>query len=607
MATKAYSYIRFSTDEQAKGHSLERQIDLSKNYASENNLELDTSLNMKDLGVSAYKGENATSGALASFINAIESGKVAKGSYLLVESLDRLSREKVITALNKFLNILQAGITIVTLCDEKKYEQKTVNEIDLIISLTIMSRAHEESKIKGQRIIAAWNAKRKNITKQKLTKWSPKWLYLSDDRTEFHIHQDRADIVKEIFEWSSSGLGITLIIQKLEKRGIEPWGSVKPSEPIRRHSKRWHSSYIQRILSNRTVLGEYKLRNNDVSNGHEIIHNYFPTIISDELFYAVQAALKERSVRVTGRGAGRKGKTVSNLFSGLAYCGYSTDNNVGNHRCDGNNERMSYSNKGNHLTYLQCAKIKSGNSGCKTCRKMWRYDSFETSFLTHINDIDISTLVGSKSELQNKIDTINNTINVTLGNLNEINIELEKITNALNDYEKIPELIIQRGIKLESEQKDLNERLLTLQIEQRKALSGQNKNLEVKEQLQQLISLMKTKHGDALFNLRLQLSELLKKTIDKILVYSNSRVTNLELIRLKLGDEAAEILEKNEKQQPKSTLAIFDVYYKSGKRRTVVTDRENPTKMFSILDFDNEKLVEAITSFNSKSIKKKYH
>ena len=51
---KAYSYIRFSSTKQISGDSLDRQIRLSEEYAAKNGLELDTSLNLRDLGISAY-------------------------------------------------------------------------------------------------------------------------------------------------------------------------------------------------------------------------------------------------------------------------------------------------------------------------------------------------------------------------------------------------------------------------------------------------------------------------------------------------------------------------------------------------------------------------
>ncbi len=102
----AYSYIRFSTAEQAKGDSLRRQIELRENYLAGKNLQLDETLTMRDPGVSAFKGVNADEGALGSFLQAIDEGRVPHGSFLLVESLDRLSRASVDVALQLFLRII---------------------------------------------------------------------------------------------------------------------------------------------------------------------------------------------------------------------------------------------------------------------------------------------------------------------------------------------------------------------------------------------------------------------------------------------------------------------------------------------------------------------
>lgn len=53
---RAYSYIRFSTEEQAKGDSLRRQLDLRHEYLKGKDLILDETLTMHDLGVSGFKG-----------------------------------------------------------------------------------------------------------------------------------------------------------------------------------------------------------------------------------------------------------------------------------------------------------------------------------------------------------------------------------------------------------------------------------------------------------------------------------------------------------------------------------------------------------------------
>lgn len=448
---KAYSYIRFSTSEQAKGHSLQRQTASSEEYAKKNNLYLDNSLNMNDLGISAYTGDNVLSGALGSFFQAIDEGKIDEGSYLLVESLDRLSRQSVHLALSQFLNIINKKIIIVTLVDQKKYCHENLDVTDLIISLTIMSRAHEESKTKALRVQAAWDNKHENIHTKKLTAWAPKWVYLSDDRTEFLLHKDRVEIIKAIFQWAIDGFGTNLIVQELEKRGIEPWESINANEPIRRIPKRWYTSYIQRILADRSVLGEFKSKRKLRNDKNVIIDNYFPQIISEKTFYQVQHIRESRNVRKKGTGAGRKGKYLSNLFSGMLYCGYSIDNNKGNHRCDGTNEKFVFTNKGNHLQYLQCSKIKSGSSGCTACRKMWRYDAFEKSFLTHINDIDVSVLLGNSNELELSIINLNNEEKSIYGEISNIDIMINKFTDAILESKNSPKSIIERINNLESE------------------------------------------------------------------------------------------------------------------------------------------------------------
>lgn len=118
---RAYSYVRFSTPEQAKGRSYDRQIELASAYAEEHGLEL-ADLTFKDLGVSAFRGKNAQTGALRAFLKALEDGDIPSGSYLLVESLDRITRNSIIEAQALFMLIIRAGIILVTLLDKRRSE-----------------------------------------------------------------------------------------------------------------------------------------------------------------------------------------------------------------------------------------------------------------------------------------------------------------------------------------------------------------------------------------------------------------------------------------------------------------------------------------------------
>src|SRR5262249_39968820 len=114
----AYSYIRFSHPDQAKGDSLRRQTEKRDAWLKKTGAVLDTSLSLQDKGVSAFAGEHRTNPdrhALAAFLELVKQWRIAKGSYLIVESLDRLSREHIRPALTLLLNLIDAGIRVVQL------------------------------------------------------------------------------------------------------------------------------------------------------------------------------------------------------------------------------------------------------------------------------------------------------------------------------------------------------------------------------------------------------------------------------------------------------------------------------------------------------------
>ena len=177
-AQKAYSYIRFSTPEQAEGDSYRRQTELSARYAEEHNLIVDESLSLYDKGLSGFTGENRSKGALSVFLKAVETGIVSRGSFLLVESLDRLSRDTLSEQMGLFIGLINAGLTVVTLADGQSYSKKTIDSdlSKLMLSLVVMMRAHEESLMKSRRLKAAWEGKRRRASEEKLSLCCPAWL-----------------------------------------------------------------------------------------------------------------------------------------------------------------------------------------------------------------------------------------------------------------------------------------------------------------------------------------------------------------------------------------------------------------------------------------------
>jgi DNA invertase Pin-like site-specific DNA recombinase len=168
--TRAYSYVRFSTPSQAAGASLQRQSEKAAKYALEHGLTLDTELSMTDLGVSAYRGKNVRTGALGGFMEAVERGYVARGSYLLIENMDRLSRSDIVTAQGLFLQLVGSGINLVTLTNGETYSAERFQREPEAIFLVVLEliRANKESVRKAQLVGDAKARKKKLLSEHGL-------------------------------------------------------------------------------------------------------------------------------------------------------------------------------------------------------------------------------------------------------------------------------------------------------------------------------------------------------------------------------------------------------------------------------------------------------
>lgn len=365
--TLAYSYVRMSSQQQIKGDSLRRQLDLSRRYAEKHGLELDESL--RDIGVSAWTGSNVRDGALGRFLNLVQSGQIARGSYLLVESLDRLSRERVIDALEPFLSILRAGIIVVTLADNQLYSADSVgdNFTQLIISLTIMARAHEESQTKSKRLKAAHEARRLKAAKGQGRYATNMWQWL--DQIELPNGQfeyrpnDNARAVQRIFDLADSGIGQLLITRRLNEEKIPTFRNAENG---------WQQAAVSTILRNEAVIGTYqpthRVDGKTVPYGAPI-PNHLPAVIAPDLFWRVQ---RKRKTRYS---TGNKRDKVTNLFPSIVSCMH----------CGGVLRLRDGGSKNSPLKYLVCDNRYRART-CTAERGSIRYDVVEKSILDNITD-----------------------------------------------------------------------------------------------------------------------------------------------------------------------------------------------------------------------------
>lgn len=308
----AYSYVRFSTAKQELGDSLRRQVQMAEEYCAKNNLELHP-VSYRDLGVSAFKRKNVEKGALAAFIDAVKTGKIAKGSFLVVEQFDRLSRADVDMAVKLLLDLVHSGITLVTLVDGKVWDRESIKDMsNLILAIVFMSRANNESAMKADRLSQAWDQKKQKAGQpgtKIVTSECPRWLRANHDKTSFIVLEDRVESVKRVFEMRIGGYGAVATVNRANK---EQW-------PVPGNGNTWHTSLVGRLLHNRALLGEYQPHKSADQGGRipdgGAILGYYPIVLDEQTFLRAQAAADRR-----GEFPGRRDENSRNFLQGLLRC-----------------------------------------------------------------------------------------------------------------------------------------------------------------------------------------------------------------------------------------------------------------------------------------------
>ena len=416
----AFSYVRFSTGEQKKGDSLRRQTKATAEWCERNGVALDTSLTFHDLGKSAFLGEhrrNPDRHALAAFLKMVEEGKVPRGSYLIIESLDRLTREHVRAGLMLCLGLIENGVRIVQLSPtEMAYDEKS-DEMSLMLMIVELSRGHRESKRKSDLSGPAWQRKKDGAREGHIvTERLPSWVAVKDGKLT--LIPGRDEVVRLIFRLAGSGYGTPRILAKLNKDRVAGFGK----------TGMWTRGYIGLILRDRRAIGEYQPRKGKkrVPDG-DPVPGYFPAVVSEQEFYAARAGAAER-----GQLRGRLGTQAINVFAGL----------LKNAR-EGDAYYMAIrvERAGRYYVLLN----RNSQEGRSTCFS-FRYDVFERAILSKLAEIDPAEIVG-RDRSDNEVITLS-------GELASVTASIAAIEAELNAHGESPVLFRRLRAK-EDEQREL--------------------------------------------------------------------------------------------------------------------------------------------------------
>jgi hypothetical protein len=261
---------------------------------------------------------------------------------LLVENLDRLSREVAGEAVELFLSIVNRGVVVVQLAPAVLEFRRPVDTMQLMFAIVELSRGHSESAMKSTRSTANWEAALRLARDEgrPMTGRLPGWVEVAEGGA-MALVPERAAVVRSIFAKATAGYGLTSIIKQLTAGGVPAFGDRVPDEDghHRRADGRrygcgeWRTAYVRSILRDRRALGEFQPRDQHDKPKGEPIAGYYPPVVTEAEFYVARAKVDGRRNR-----PGRIGEGVANLFGGLLrnarpeggsyYCAVRSDNGV---------------------------------------------------------------------------------------------------------------------------------------------------------------------------------------------------------------------------------------------------------------------------------------
>jgi len=283
---QAVSYIRFSAAHQGKGSSVERQSELFEKWLLDHPKYESSPLTRTDRGVSAFKGRHQERG-LGDVLKAIEGGLIQRGDALVIEALDRLSRQEFDPTYQVIRKIVNAGVVIFTIEDGCCYDLNSINGTEIHSLAAKVHASNEYSKRLSQRLLGAYKSKRlKAESGLKVNAPNrPVWIDLSGN-----VIPENAKIAHRTIELYRAGSGQLDILRKLALEFPE-----HPDVPATTRS-------IKRLLINEALIGYWR----------GVVA--FDAIISTAEFGDLQRLVTNRTI------PNKANETY--LLSGLIRCGH---------------------------------------------------------------------------------------------------------------------------------------------------------------------------------------------------------------------------------------------------------------------------------------------
>ncbi|GHB13071.1 recombinase family protein [Salinicola rhizosphaerae] len=453
---EAYAYVRYSTARQSTGDSVERQKSPLSRFEDRYGVRIKETF--VDAGVSSFRGDNIKKGQFRSLLDKIENKEIVAGDFIVLESIDRVSRQELNKTASQLYAILEKGIKIYTTNDEKLYslEDKSRDLENYLMIGLIAKRANEESETKSKRRKSAWR-KVHNEAKESGKAFSNSRVHYGYKLVDgkYQIVEDEAEEIRQLFD---------LIINEGVYNAV--------AEVNKTAKRKWTASNVYKLMRSKAVVGY--LRRQETVDGkrefREYIPDFYPAIIDEFTFRRAEQAIARRK---TNKVSGRNTEAYTNIFRHTAYC-------------DKCGSKMIYTKKqkasGKYkYYYLFCNEGKEKGTGCrntidyayvlhKFCEKIFLATAFNAEDIpSHASLINaLAKLLSNKKdiekakqqrELENKLakeEMTEANLQRMIDNLEEIppNYVLKKLSNTEKEIEglktKLTLIEEQVGLEMDS-------------------------------------------------------------------------------------------------------------------------------------------------------------
>lgn len=454
-------YCRLSVDDDLDGesNSITHQKEMLGEYAQKNGY-LNTQFYVDD----GYSGTNFNRPSFKELIRDIDAGRVAT---VIVKDMSRLGRDYLKVGYYSEVYFGEAGVHFIAVNDG--VDNTVESDSDFTPFRNIMNEWYAKDTSKKVRaVLRAKGNSGKSLTN------CPPYGYTKDKEGNWHVEEEAASIIRQIYAMCVKGFGPAQIAKKMnEIKAISPivWkkkvGWNYKLEKVD-HPEVWTVTAIRRILSNPVYLGHtinFRTKKKSYKSHSVVIlpkedwviyENTHEAIIDQDTFNIVQKLREgvKRRLSIDGE---------MSVFSGLLYCAdCGSKMYMNRHRgkekdcfnCSSYRKEKRNTCFSHYITLSAVEKIVL----CDLQRVLGMAKDHEAEFVAMVQERNKRTTKKDLAEKQKEYEEAEKRI-ATLDQIIQ-NLYEDKVCGTLSE-----ERFIRMSANFEKEQAELSERVRTLKEE----------------------------------------------------------------------------------------------------------------------------------------------